>query len=768
MNKKIMPYIAAAIIVLSIASTKVQASTLTTSSDIQSIVENTGAVSNTYSSGFEFDYSTGTITRYSGSEQEITIPLTINGVEITKIGSQAFYGCTSLKQITIPEGIKSIGDSAFKGCSIKEVIIPDSISTSVSKSFDTNVKIKRNIKITKFITDKQNPYIIGDSINLTANSTGGNTEKSYKFTEEINGVSYELKQDDSESTSTSATASWMPLNKGTYKLYVEVSDCVGTGEKKEISVDVLSNLVVTDFKASYTSPQAPGKSIYLSASAVGTENLEYRFTAVKSGVEQEIRGYSTSSGVTWMPTSTGIYSIFVYVKDSNQRVIKKELNYKYEIKNDVVSDKIKENENTKKRILNAIQSRLSYLAVIPSKTETEDYYLELFALFDEVIAEHKELEPIVDCQISHLTDTSNGYTFMIKFKYRTAEDVERKKIEAVNSKVDEIINTIIKSDYNDFQKVYAVTRYVVASCEYDDDTASKLKANPDADLPDDPFNAYGALINGVAVCSGYSDAIQKLLTRCGVEATVINSDKMNHAWNVVKIEGNYYELDSTWMDGGTISDFFKYFVVSTSALSKDHTFDAKVPEVVNKCINNEYENLKDEFFSYKFDETTGEVLSYYQRYNNTTERLYYVATEGIYSNTVFGDLVELVVPGKIDTIVDQYYNYLYYLQQVTNKDGTTNSILKRINLKTKFIADALTLNIGDTIDEIASNDSDTKATVEIKTSAGQLKTSTIDLVALKAKEPVVQTGESDVLLQSLFIMMIAGFGSIIFGIKKAI
>lgn len=768
MDKKIMPFIATAIVVLSIATTKVQASTLTIDSNIQNIAENTGAVSNNYSSNFEFDYSTGTITRYTGSEQEITIPLTINGVTITKIGSQAFYGCTSLKQITIPEGIKTIGDSAFKGCSINEVIIPNSISTSVSKSFDDGVKIKRNIKITKFITDKQKPYIIGDSINLIADSTGGNTQKTYKFTEEINGISYELTQEDAENTSTGGTMNWNPLNKGTYKLYVEVSDCVGTGEKKEISVDVLSNLVVTDFTASYTSPQVPGKSIYLSASGIGTENLKYKFTVEKNGVEQVISDFSTSSGTMWTPTAIGSYSVFVYIKDTNQRVTKKELNYKYEIKNEVISEKSKENENTKKRILNALQSRTTYLAVIPSKTEKEDYYLELFALFDEVISEHKELEPIVDCKMSHYADIGNGYTFMFEFIYRTSENIERKKIEAVNSKVDEIINTIIKSDYNDFQKVYAVTRYVVASCKYDNDTANKFKANPDADLPDDPFNAYGALINGVAVCSGYSDAIEKLLTRCGVEVTVINSDKMNHAWNVVKIQGNYYELDSTWMDGGTISDFFKYFVVSTSALSKDHTFDAEVPDVVNKCTNYEYENLKDEFFNYSFDETTGEVLSYYQRYNNTTERLYYVATEGIYSNTVFGDLVELVIPGKIDTIVDQYYNYMYYLQQVINKDGTKNSVLKRINLKTKFIADALTLNIGDTIDDIACNDSDTKATVEIKTSSGQLKTSTIDLVALKAKEPVVATGETDVLLQSLFIMMIAGFASIIFRNKKAI
>lgn len=763
MNKKFIPLFSAAILVLSIATTsKVQAATLTIDGNYQNIAESTGEVSNTDTSNFQFDYATGTITKYTGASQTVNIPLSINGVNVTKIGDQAFSGCTNLTQITIPEGVKSIGKYAFQKCNIKEVIIPDSISVSVYDSFDNGVKIKRNIKITKFNTGGQTPYSIGDSISLTADSIGGNTKKSYKFTEEIDGKSYVLTNQEakdliynSNDYSSDGTMNWKPLNKGTYKLYVEVCDCVGIGENKEISVDVLSNLVVTDFKADNTTPQAPGKSINLTASGAGTEKLEYKFSVKINGVEQILKDFSTSNYVNWTPTRVGTYSVFVYIKDSNQRVIKKELNYKYEISSEVISASSKENEITKKRILTALQNRSKCLAVIPSGSVSEEYYLELYKLYDEVIAEHRELEPIVSCGISHTTDVKP--VFLFTFTYRGLADEKRQKAEAVNNKVNEIVNSVIKRDYNDFQKVYAIAEYIVLHCNYDNATADEFEKNGSTNLPDDPFTAYGALIKGSAVCSGYADAVERLLTRCGVYAAVINSEKMNHAWNVVKINGNYYELDTTWMDSN-IKNFLKYFICSTAELSKDHTFDSIVPEVVNKCINNEYQNFKDEFVGLSNDGTYS-----FKRYNNTTERLYYIATEGIYSTTILGNIVELIAPGKIDEITTQSSNYLFYLANLTKEDGTKSSVLRRVNLKSKYIVDVLTLGLDETIDDISVGDSE--VVVTLLTSEGVKTEKSVDLAPLNAQEPT-ETGEANFILQTLIIMLITGAGVVGFRRKK--
>ena len=55
---------------------------------------------------------------------EITVP---NGV--TSIGDHAFYGCTSLTSITIPNSVTSIGNGAFLACSLTSVTIPKSVTS---------------------------------------------------------------------------------------------------------------------------------------------------------------------------------------------------------------------------------------------------------------------------------------------------------------------------------------------------------------------------------------------------------------------------------------------------------------------------------------------------------------------------------------------------------------------------------------------------------------------------------------------------------------
>lgn len=73
---------------------------------------------------------------------------------------------------------------------------------------------------------------------------------------------------------------------------------------------------------------------------------------------------------------------------------------------------------------------------------------------------------------------------------------------------------------------------------------------------------YGALAEGKAVCDGYSRAFQYLLGRLGIESYVVYGSEHGggHAWNLVRIDGEYYHTDLTWDDedrhGGTRHLFF--------------------------------------------------------------------------------------------------------------------------------------------------------------------------------------------------------------------
>lgn len=62
------------------------------------------------------------------------------------------------------------------------------------------------------------------------------------------------------------------------------------------------------------------------------------------------------------------------------------------------------------------------------------------------------------------------------------------------------------------------------------------------------YSAYGALVNGDAVCNGYALAYQLLLKQAGLNAIKVTSISMEHAWNLVEIDGSWYHVDTTWDD----------------------------------------------------------------------------------------------------------------------------------------------------------------------------------------------------------------------------
>ena len=90
---------------------------------------------------FYYDGSKGYLVGYHGTETALTLPasFTTGGgalIEEYEIAKRAFYGCTALKSVTIPDSVTVIGENAFSDCyGLTSVIIPDSVTYIADYAF---------------------------------------------------------------------------------------------------------------------------------------------------------------------------------------------------------------------------------------------------------------------------------------------------------------------------------------------------------------------------------------------------------------------------------------------------------------------------------------------------------------------------------------------------------------------------------------------------------------------------------------------------------
>ncbi|NCA67740.1 MAG: hypothetical protein EOM87_06730 [Clostridia bacterium] len=137
-------------------------------------------------------------------------------------------------------------------------------------------------------------------------------------------------------------------------------------------------------------------------------------------------------------------------------------------------------------------------------------------------------------------DNKNSVT-KISFKYiATKSEYESMKIqyEAEIQKV----GSCISSGMTDIEKVIAVHDYLVLQTKYDE--ANYIKGS----LPSVSYSSYGCIVKKVCVCAGYARAFCDIMNRLDIDVKYIESDGMNHAWNMVKVDGRWYHVDVTWGD----------------------------------------------------------------------------------------------------------------------------------------------------------------------------------------------------------------------------
>ena len=171
--------------------------------------------------------------------------------------------------------------------------------------------------------------------------------------------------------------------------------------------------------------------------------------------------------------------------------------------------------------------------------------------------------------ISFTYSESGVFSLIIEHLYTQEE------ITAINYIIENKVMVLVNDKMSTEDKIKTIHNYIIDNAKYD-----TLKTD---NIHDDTYKsntAYGVLIEGYGICSGYSDAISIILNELEINNYKISND--THIWNLVYINGVWVHLDATWDD--PVSEFNEnrdtYFLISTKELMnlKDdtHSFDKNI------------------------------------------------------------------------------------------------------------------------------------------------------------------------------------------------
>lgn len=198
---------------------------------------------------------------------------------------------------------------------------------------------------------------------------------------------------------------------------------------------------------------------------------------------------------------------------------------------------------------------------------TNQLKTEIRSIFEQIF----EQDPYLGGTISQWAFKYSGYVNDVTIDFSVQYLTNNKQEVFVNQEVERILETLIDSDMTEFEKVKAVNDYIVLNTKYSENTKAS------------PHSVYAILTEKKGVCQGYALLAYKMLNKLGFDVYYVTGTAggIGHAWNLVKVDGKWYQLDTTWND--PVPDrksqvSYQYFLVTDKQLSKNHEWDrAKYP-----------------------------------------------------------------------------------------------------------------------------------------------------------------------------------------------
>ena len=200
---------------------------------------------------------------------------------------------------------------------------------------------------------------------------------------------------------------------------------------------------------------------------------------------------------------------------------------------------------------------------------------EVHDIYRLILFDYPEFFWITGASSTTVYQWSDGRTYIVFVPEYGHTGTDKERMQAAIDEVVEAFLGDVDPALSEYEVVRAVYEYIILTTMYN------------LDAPDHQ-NIYSVFVNRESVCAGFSRAAQLLLNRLGIFATYVTgfayvpgvSDApVPHAWNLVRVYGEYYYLDVTWgspnfQDGSELGHsgiVYDYLLVNEEKLFRTHT-----------------------------------------------------------------------------------------------------------------------------------------------------------------------------------------------------
>ena len=214
--------------------------------------------------------------------------------------------------------------------------------------------------------------------------------------------------------------------------------------------------------------------------------------------------------------------------------------------------------------------------------------------FSAVMMDHPEIFYVTGYSLGKYTVGSA----ITKLSFSGSYSMDKEQVEVKSQVIEDYVsNCLSQIDpfASDYDKVKYVYDYLIDNVEYDISAANNQ-------------NILGICETGTTVCQGYSKMTQYMLNRLGMFATLASGEARDadssiseaHSWNIVKVDGDFYNLDTTWGDAsyfltdgdGNSSQMpdrlYDYFLVPDSWIESTHRQEKIVAMPYCDSLSNNY------------------------------------------------------------------------------------------------------------------------------------------------------------------------------------